>query len=267
VIAAIASRAGSRHWIALERGFDQAPRFLARSPFGPFRRRFEPLRCQPLNGDGMRRRKFIALLGSATVWPLATHAQQPQRIRRIGYITQGPESDARISAQATAFENELRQLGWTTGRNIQIDYRWGALDTDLRQRHIRELLALEPDVMVAVTGSVATALLRETRSIPIVFLETPERGISSFIANRNHPGGNVTGFVNFVDSMYGKWVQLLKEIAPEIETISYMFQCSDNETRGFQCSDNETRGLSCCRRVGGGCAQAESRSFECASAR
>lgn len=172
----------------------------------------------------MRRREFLRIVGGTLATsPVVARAQRPERMRRVGYITQGPQNDPRISAQAAVFENELRELGWTVGRNIQIDFRWGALDPEVRQRHIRELLTLEPDVMVAVTGSVAAAILRETRTIPIVFLETPEKGVSSFISNRNHPGGNVTGFINFVDSMFGKWVQLLKEIAPQIERLAYLF--------------------------------------------
>jgi putative tryptophan/tyrosine transport system substrate-binding protein len=170
----------------------------------------------------MKRREFITLVsGAAAGWPLAVNGQQSGQMRRIGYLTPGRD-DQRNRAWIATFERRLHELGWTIGRDLQINYRFGAVDPEVRDRHAREMVALQPEVILAVTPTVVVALLRETRTIPIVFVDGPESGISGFVADRSHPGGNVTGFINFVDSMFGKWMQLLKEIAPKIDRIAYL---------------------------------------------
>jgi putative tryptophan/tyrosine transport system substrate-binding protein len=170
----------------------------------------------------MKRREFILLVGGATAaWPLAASGQQGGKIRRIGYLTPGRD-DARNRGWITTFERGLKELGWTVGRDVLIDYRFGAVDPEVRERHARDMVAQRPEVILAVTPTLVVALLRETQTIPIVFVDGPESAISAFVADRSHPGGNVTGFINFVDSMFGKWVQLLKEIAPNIDRIAYL---------------------------------------------
>jgi len=164
----------------------------------------------------VRRREFISLLGGAAVaWPLAASAQQAERVRRIGVLTYIAADDAEGQARLAAFTQALSQLGWSEGRNLRIDTRW-ATAGDL-QRHAAELVALAPDVIVAATGTATVApLLQATRTIPIVFVTVVDPVGSGFVASLAHPGGNATGFTIYEFSMSGKWLELLKEIAPGV---------------------------------------------------
>jgi putative tryptophan/tyrosine transport system substrate-binding protein len=171
----------------------------------------------------MKRREFLGVVGgAAAAWPLAARGQ-PARMRRIGFLSPGPGDTPRSVKWSGDFERALEALGWTVGRNLHIDYRWGAIDPGLRERYARDLVVLAPDAILAVTTAIATALTRETSSIPIVFLDGPEASIRAFVADWSHPGGNVTGFINFVNSIFGKWLQLLKDIAPQVDRVGYLF--------------------------------------------
>jgi putative ABC transport system substrate-binding protein len=165
----------------------------------------------------MKRREFITLLGGAVVaWPLGARAQQPERMRRIGVITSLAMDDPASQARLAALRQELQQLGWTDGRNVQIDYRWAAGDSDTLRKHVSELVALAPDVIVA-NGSEATALLLQAkRAVPIVFTDVPDPIGAGFVDGMARPGRHATGFMLFEYGMSGKWLELLKQIAPDV---------------------------------------------------
>ncbi len=165
----------------------------------------------------MRRRDFITVLGgTAATWPLAVRAQQSERERRVGVLMGLAADDAEAQDRIAAFVQGLQQLGWTDGRNLQIDYRRGAGDTDLTGRYAAELVALAPDVILASGGMVVGALLQATRTVPIVFTQTPDPVAAGFVASLARPGGNATGFTTSEYGISGKWLELLKEIAPGV---------------------------------------------------
>jgi putative ABC transport system substrate-binding protein len=164
----------------------------------------------------MRRREFISLLGGAAMWPLAARAQQPERMRRIGVLMASTADDSENQARMAAFTQALKQLGWSDGRNLRIDTRWVTAD-DILRRHAAELVALAPDVLVAASGTATVApLLQATRTVPIVFVITIDPVGAGFVASLARPGGNATGFMAYEYSMSGKWLELLKEIAPRV---------------------------------------------------
>jgi ABC-type uncharacterized transport system substrate-binding protein len=164
----------------------------------------------------MRRREFITLLGGAVAWPRAARAQQPERMRRIGVLMNLGSDDAEGQARNAAFLQGLQELGWTVGRNVRIEYRWGAGDAELFRRHASELVALAPDVILAGGGAVVPSLLQATRTVPIVFTGTPDPVGAGFVESLARPGGNATGFTIFEYGTSGKWLELLKEIAPHV---------------------------------------------------
>src|SRR5262249_25777424 len=158
-------------------------------------------------GDRVKRREFITLLGgAAAAWPLAARAQQPERVRRVGVLMSTSQDNPEGQARIAAFLQGLQQLGWTDGRNIRIDTRWGADD---RRKSAKELVALAPDVILASTGSTVAALQQATRTVPIVFSITLDPVGSGFVASLARPGGNTTGFMQFEYSLSGKWLELL----------------------------------------------------------
>jgi putative tryptophan/tyrosine transport system substrate-binding protein len=173
----------------------------------------------------MRRREFTTLLGGlAFAWPLAAHAQRPERMRRIGVLMGWPESDSEAQAQIAAFRDELQKLGWMEGRNILIETRWATpTDAAAMQRLAKELAALQPDVILASTTPTTTALLRQTRTIPIVFATVGDPIGSGFVTSLSRPGGNATGFSTIEVSLGGKWLELLKEIAPRVARVALLF--------------------------------------------
>ncbi len=172
----------------------------------------------------MRRREFIAILsGAAAAWPLAAHAQQPGRMRRIGSLTSLDENDAEAQSWYASFRKRLHELGWDIGRNLQIDYRWAAGNMDRISADAAELVALKPDALLATTTPVVAALLRETHTIPIVFSNVSDPVGSGFAKSLAHPGGNATGWTNFPPTMGGKWMEVLKEIAPRVRRIAILF--------------------------------------------
>jgi putative ABC transport system substrate-binding protein len=165
----------------------------------------------------MKRREFITLLGGATAaWPLAARAQQGERMRRIGVLHSLASDDPEGQARLTAFVQGLQELGWTDGRNVRIDYRWAAGDAERARRYAAELVALAPDVILAHGGSIVPSLLQATRTVPIVFTQTPDPVGAGFVNSLARPGGNVTGFTIFEYGISAKWLELLKEIAPRV---------------------------------------------------
>jgi putative ABC transport system substrate-binding protein len=164
----------------------------------------------------MRRRDFIkGIVGSATAWPLAAHAQQSERARRIGVIMSGAADDPAGQAQAKAFQQGLQQLGWIDGRNVRTDYRWAAGTVENSRKYAAELVALAPDVILAVGGATGP-VLQATRTVPIVFTVTSDPVGSGFVDSLSRPGRNATGFMLFEYSLSAKWVELLKQIAPGV---------------------------------------------------
>jgi putative tryptophan/tyrosine transport system substrate-binding protein len=171
----------------------------------------------------MRRRHFIGLVGGAAVWPISARAQRAERMRRIGVLIGSAESDPESVPRVAAFERGLTELGWVSGRNALIDYRWAAGEPAHMQMLAKELVELQPDVLVASSTPVVTALGRETGTIPIVFVHVSDPIGSGFVENLPRPGGNMTGFINIESSLGGKWLELLKELAPRISRVAVMF--------------------------------------------
>jgi len=172
--------------------------------------------------DLLKRRDFITLLGAASAWPLAARAQPLNRVQQVSVLMGPAESDPEAQSEVVAFRQGLQKLGWT-GRNVRIAYRWADGDANRMRTFARELVALQPDAIFAVTTPAVAALLGETRTIPIVFARVADPVGSGFISSLAKPNGNVTGFTNFERSLAGKWLQLLKEIAPGLARVTLMF--------------------------------------------
>src|SRR6476646_3619460 len=165
----------------------------------------------------MQRRDFIRFLGGASAWPLAARAQQSDRVRRIGVLVAATADDGDYQARIAAFQQGLQQLGWSDGRNVHIDTRWATTKPDDIRRHAAELAALAPDVILAGTGTATVApLLQATRTVPIVFAVGIDPVGAGFVETLARPGGNATGFTIFEYNMSGKWLELLKAIAPDV---------------------------------------------------
>ena len=165
----------------------------------------------------MRRREFISLLGgAAAAWPFAARAQQGERMRRIGVLMPLAEDDPEGQSRLRAFVQGLQQLGWTDGRNLRIDIRWGAGDAERIRRYAAELAALAPDVILAGGGAVIPSLLQATRTVPIVFVNVADPVGAGYVNSLARPGGNATGFILYEYSLGAKWLELLKELAPQM---------------------------------------------------
>jgi putative ABC transport system substrate-binding protein len=173
----------------------------------------------------VRRREFITLLGgAAAAWPLAARAQQPERKRRIGVLMAHAENDAEFHDYLSAFREGLQKLGWTEGRNIQIGSRWGALDdAEARQRSAKELLALQPELILTQNTPPTASMLEQTRTIPVVFVIVADPVGSGFVQSLARPGANATGFTIMEPTIAGKWLELLKEIAPRVNRAAFLF--------------------------------------------
>jgi putative tryptophan/tyrosine transport system substrate-binding protein len=171
----------------------------------------------------MRRRDFITLLGgAAAAWPLAARAQQPNRMRRIGVLLPAAAHDSEFQARVGAFLQGLALLGWTIGRNVRNDIRWTTANADDARRHAAELVALAPDVILAHGASTVGPLLQATRTVPIVFPAVGDPVGAGFVDSLARPGGNATGFMSFEYSLSGKWLQLLKQIAPGVTRVAVL---------------------------------------------
>ena len=181
----------------------------------------------------MRRREFITLLGGAAAWPLAARAQQPERMRRIGVLMAFAENDPEVQANITAFRQALQKLGWTDGRNARIDYRWGGANSERIRGYAIELVGLKPDVILVSTALVLQPLRQETRSIPIVFTQIGEPVQSGLVASLAHPGGNITGFTAFEASVWGKSLEVLKEVAPHVARVAVILKSGPSTQAGM----------------------------------
>jgi putative ABC transport system substrate-binding protein len=171
----------------------------------------------------MKRRQFITLLGgAAAAWPVVARAQQRERMRRIGVLLPAAADDAEFQARVGAFLQALALLGWTIGRNVRIDTRWAGADAAGIRRHAAELAALAPDVILAHGGSTVGPLLQATRTLPIVFPAAVDPVGSGFVDSLARPGGNATGFMGFEYSLGGKWLELLKQIAPGVKRVAVL---------------------------------------------
>jgi putative tryptophan/tyrosine transport system substrate-binding protein len=168
------------------------------------------------------RRKFLATLGGAAAWPLAARAQQPAQVRRIGVLLPFAEDHPVGQARVAAFVHGLRQLGWTDGHNVRIDYRWSAGDSDNIRKFASELIALGPDVVMAFTSAAVTALRQATSTVPIVFAVVADPVGAGYVESLARPGGNVTGFAAQEYAVGGKWMELLKEIVPRLTRVAVL---------------------------------------------
>jgi putative tryptophan/tyrosine transport system substrate-binding protein len=171
----------------------------------------------------MQRREFITLFGGAVAWPLTARVEQAERMRRIAVLLGWSESNPEYRSLIDTFVQGLAQLGWVAGRNVLIDVRWTRGDVRRMQTLVKELVELQPDVILCQSTPVTAALQRETRTIPIVFVIVADPVGSGFVAGLPRPGGNITGFINIEGEMGGKWLELLKEIAPRISRVAMMF--------------------------------------------
>jgi putative tryptophan/tyrosine transport system substrate-binding protein len=172
----------------------------------------------------IRRRQFITLLGgAAAAWPVAARAQQSERPRRIGVLMGTAEDDQQTGPFLRAFNRALQELGWIEGRNIQVDYRFGASDVDRMRRFAKEFVSTQPDLIVGHATPATAALARETKIIPIIFVVVSDPVGAGFVASLARPGGNMTGFVNIEASMGGKWVEFLKEISPRLARVAFIY--------------------------------------------
>jgi putative ABC transport system substrate-binding protein len=168
----------------------------------------------------MRRRAFISLLGGGILWPIVTGAQQSQGTRRIGVLMNRAPDDPQGQARVAAFQQRLQQLGWTDGGNVRIDTRWGADDLDQERRYAAELVALAPDIILA-SGTLSVAALQNvSRSLPIVFVGVTDPVGAGFVDSLARPGGNITGFMIYEYNLSGKWLELLKQIAPSVTRVA-----------------------------------------------
>jgi putative ABC transport system substrate-binding protein len=171
----------------------------------------------------MRRRDFIKVLGSGAVaWPLAARAQQAEPMRRIGVLMSLAAGDKEGQARLAAFLQRLQELGWIDGRNMRVDTRWGAGDGERARKYVAELVALTPDVILASGGSLVEPLLQATRTVPIVFTQTPDPVGAGFVESLARPGGNATGFSNVDYGMGGKWLELLKQVVPGMTRVAVL---------------------------------------------
>ena len=168
----------------------------------------------------MRRREFIAGLGGAAAWPVVGHAQQPEQMRRIGVLVASGEDESDIQARLAGFRQGIEKLGWSQGRNVRIDTRFAAGRADQYQVLAKELVALQPDVILAQSPSITAALQRESRAIPIVFVSVSDPIGAGFVASLARPGGNITGMMQYEAGITGKWLAMLKEISPRLARVA-----------------------------------------------
>jgi putative ABC transport system substrate-binding protein len=171
----------------------------------------------------MKRRDFIAALGGAAfAWPVAAGAQQRERMRRVGVLTPFPADDAEGQARLTAFAQALQQAGWTLGQNLRLDYRWGDGKAETMRKYAAELTALAPDVILANSSAAVSALLQATRTVPIVFAAVADPVGAGYVESLARPGGNATGFTALEYAFAGKWLELMKEVAPRITRLAVL---------------------------------------------
>ena len=171
----------------------------------------------------MRRREFIGIAGGVVAWPLAAHAQQSERLRQIGMLIPFDASEPEVKARLSAFRQRLQELGWIESRNIRFDYRFTGQDAERIHAGTEELIALGPDVIVSWGNPAIAMLQKATQTIPLVFVGASDPAESGFVTNLGRPGGNITGFQNFESAIGGKWLDLLKEIAPGVRRVAFVY--------------------------------------------
>jgi len=181
--------------------------------------------------DRVKRRTFIAALGGAAAWPVVARAQT-NRVRKIGVLLGGSENDAEMRAEVFALQKSLQELGWTEGRNVHFEFRWPNGDLDRTRAYAMEFVGLAPDVIVTGTTPAAIVLRRETRSIPVVFVNLADPVGTGVVQRLDKPGGNLTGFTAFEFSITGKWLELLKEVAPRVTRVALIFGGPEVSTAG-----------------------------------
>jgi putative ABC transport system substrate-binding protein len=181
----------------------------------------------------VRRREFVTVLGGAAAWPLAARAQQGDRVRRIGVLMLFAENDRVAKPRHAAFTQALAGLGWADGRNVRMDIRWGGDDISRIRALARELVGLQPDIILAESTPATVALQGETRTIPIVFANVADPVASRIVARLNRPSGNITGFATVEASLGGKWVELLSEIVPGLKRAAIMFNPDTSPASAF----------------------------------
>jgi putative ABC transport system substrate-binding protein len=170
----------------------------------------------------IQRREFITLLGGAAAWPVAARAQQPERMRRVGVLMNIAADDQEAQLYMAAFQQGLQELGWSVGRNLRLDHRWGPSNRERIRQQVAELLALRPDVILATGGAPLDTLQQVSRTVPVVFPQSIDPVGGGNIASLARPGGNITGFTQFEYSLSGKWLQLLKEITPGMTRVGVL---------------------------------------------
>jgi putative ABC transport system substrate-binding protein len=180
----------------------------------------------------MRRRDFIQAITVSTTWPLIARAQPPDRAQRIGLLMVLAEGDPAGQAYIAAFQEGLQKLGWTDGRNVQINTRWGAGEPDRLQAYAAELVRSKPDVIVAGATSALAELQQATRTIPIVFAQVSDPVVGGFVASLMHPGGNITGFALYEYAVAPKWLELLKQIAPRVTRVAVIYEPANIASAG-----------------------------------
>ena len=171
----------------------------------------------------MRRRDFITIIASVTAWPVAARAQQPEPMRRIGVLMSPREDDPEGQVRASIIRKGLVELGWTEGRTVQVDFRWAGGDTVRASGYAAELVRLKPDVIIANSTLCLRAVRDETRTIPIVFVVVGDPVGQGFVSNLAHPDGNITGFTAFEFEIGGKWLEMIKTIAPDVRRVAFIF--------------------------------------------
>jgi putative tryptophan/tyrosine transport system substrate-binding protein len=175
------------------------------------------------SGAGMRRREFLGVLGGAAVaWPVVARGQQGESVRRIGIILPAAADDPEFQARLAAFHQALEQLGWIIGRNVRIDTRWATANAADIRRHVAELIALTPDVILAHASTTVGPLLQATRTVPIVFPVAGDPVAAGFVDSLSRPGGNATGFMDFEYGLAAKWLELLKQITPDMTRVAVL---------------------------------------------
>ena len=195
-------------------------------------------------GKAMRRRDFIKVIGgTAAAWPVTARAQQPERIRRVGALMGTAESDLEAQSLMSRTRHRLEELGWSEERNIRIEDRWTAGDDNRLRAYAAELAQLKPDVIVCEGTPVVAALQQATRTIPIVFVNANNPIGSGFVASIARPGGNITGLVSFEPAMGGKWLETLKEIAPEVARVALIYNPQTHTGQHFQSIDSVSQAL------------------------
>ena len=188
----------------------------------------------------MKRREFITLIGgTAAAWPLAARAQRADQMRRIGVLMSIADGDLVARGRVAAFEERLRSLGWSMGQNVHVDWRWAAGDPNRMKAYAAELVAMKMEVIVANSPQVTGVLAKETKDIPIVFVQVADPLGSGFVASLAKPGGNVTGFASFDPQLGGKWLEILKEIAPRVARAQILLELTVRRLRRALTGDRD----------------------------